>query len=248
MHSTDVATQLQEGRLFFRRKYPYMKFLAYFQSFTNTHGRSLEALSELYAEAISPDDVVGLVVGTRPDTMPDEVVSLLSELNVIKPVIVELGAETGHDFTLRRINRGHKWHDTVSAVERCASAGLHTGLHLIAGLPGEDESDILDTVERCCELPIKSLKLHQLQVICDTPLAKMWLQKEFDPYIRDIKQYIDLCCRIIEKVPSHIAIERFLASSPPHMVLTPRWGLKNYEFTNLLLAECKNVFDNNINI
>lgn len=236
----DIVSQLEEGKRFFARKYPKMKYLAYFQSFSNTFGRPVSELERMYREALGVDGVVGLIIGTRPDTLPDDVVSMLSRLNREKPVIVEIGAETSHDSTLKVINRGHKWRDVEEAVERLHSAGISVGLHLIAGLPGEDDEMVLTTVRRAVALPIESIKLHHLQVLSSTPLARMMADGELTVNPFNVEDYIELCIRIIKLVPRNIAIERFLASSPPARVLAPKWGMKNYEFVNLLRSRLSN--------
>ena len=236
----DIVSQLEEGKRFFARKYPKMKYLAYFQSFSNTFGRPVSELERMYREALGVDGVVGLIIGTRPDTLPDDVVSMLSRLNREKPVIVEIGAETSHDSTLKVINRGHKWRDVEEAVERLHSAGISVGLHLIAGLPGEDDEMVLTTVRRAVALPIESIKLHHLQVLSSTPLARMMADGELTVNPFNVEDYIELCIRIIKLVTRNIAIERFLASSPPARVLAPKWGMKNYEFVNLLRSRLSN--------
>lgn len=235
-----VTAQLNVGKAFFARKYPEMKYLAYFQSFTNTFAPA-SSLEPLYREAISCEDVVGLVVGTRPDCLPDDTIRLLGEFGKEIPIFVELGAETSHNNTLKLINRGHDWQTVCHAAERLHTAGLHVGLHLIAGLPGESNEDVLQTVERACKLPIESLKLHQLQILKGTTLARMHENGTIAVNGFTLEGYLDLCCDIIAKVPHHICIERFLASAPPASVISPRWGLKNHEFTNLLHNRLKNI-------
>lgn len=232
-----VAAQLRKGKEFFARKYPEMKYLAYFQSFTGTHSRAVEALRLLYEEAASQEDIVGIVIGTRPDALPDGVISMLSELNLRLPVIVEIGAETSHDATLKLINRCHTWHDVEDAVERLHSSGIDTGLHLIAGLPGESDRDVLLTVERSLRLPVSTLKLHQLQVIRDTPLHRMMERGEVEVRPYGLDEYLDLCVRIVrltERLRPDVAIERFTSQAPPEMVVAPKWGIKNYQFVNRL--------------
>lgn len=235
--SDAVARQLEEGKHFFSRKYPDMKYLAYFQSYTNTYGRDISLLRNLYEEALAVEGVVGLIVGTRPDALPDNVLDMLSGIAARVPVFVEIGAESCHDDTLRLINRGHTWQCVEDTVRRCAAAGLHVGLHLICGLPGESEADMLLTTDRAVALPVETLKFHQLQVIRDTVLSRRLEEgdKEITPTLFTSEEYLDLCVRIISRVPRHIAIERFLASAPPEMVIAPRWGLKNYQFVNALL-------------
>lgn len=211
-----------------------MKYLAYFQSFSNTFGRSVDELEAMYREAMGVEGIVGLIIGTRPDTLPDKVVDMLARLNEEMPVIVELGAESSHDSTLALINRGHSWHDVEDAVSRLSRKGISVGLHLIAGLPGENEEMILQTVKRAVALPIESIKLHHLQVLRNTSLEELINDGKVEVSPFEVENYIDLCIKIINLVPQNIAIERFLASSPPEKVVMPKWGLKNYEFTNML--------------
>ncbi|MDE7440691.1 MAG: TIGR01212 family radical SAM protein [Muribaculaceae bacterium] len=237
-----VKLQIEAGKRFFARKYPDMKYLAYFQSYTNTfsrNGSGVDALEALYREALGEEDVIGLVIGSRPDCFPDDVVEMLGRLNREYPVFVELGAESSHDATLRLINRGHTWQQTCDAVKRLSKEGIRTGLHLICGLPGETEEMMLSTIGRACELPIDSLKLHHLQVISATPLHRAMERDEIKvkPFAKE--EYLELCVKIIGRIPRTIAIERFLASSPPEKVIAPKWGIKNYEFTNLLLNRLK---------
>ncbi len=229
-----VAEQLRKGKEFFSRKYPRMKYLAYFQSFTGTYSHSTELLQSLYAEALSEPDIVGLVIGTRPDTLPDEVIDLLSEINSRVPVFVELGVETSSDETLRLINRNHTWQDVMESVSRLVDMEIEVGVHLIAGLPGEDKERVLQSIRDVCALPVHSIKLHQMQVIRDTVLHQKILSGELSVPSFTLDEYLDLCVEIVKIVPRHIAIERFLASAPPQMVIAPKWGLKNHEFTDKL--------------
>jgi hypothetical protein len=185
------------------------------------------------------EDVVGIAVGTRPDCFDDKTVVLLAELNRTLPVFVEFGVESMLDNTLRVINRGHTSADTISAITRAADAGLHVGVHLIAGLPGEPKDEVLRSLEKLCALPIESVKVHQLQVLRNTALSDLIDRGEIaiEPFTLD--EYLELCVKIVQTVPKHIAIERFLASAPPDMVIQPKWGLKNYQFTNLLNEKLK---------
>ena len=145
------------------------------------------------------------------------------------PVFIELGAESAHDKTLRLVNRGHTWAQTVDAVRRCADAGLHVGLHMICGLPGESRRDILDSTIAACRLPVESLKFHHLQILKSTPLYDSWLRGDFPLLFDSAEEYARFCCELIEIIPQEIAIERFMASAPPAKVAAPAWGLKNYE-------------------
>lgn len=231
---SDVSAQLREGISFFSRKYPEMRYLAYFQSFSNTYGRSVEELRQMYEEALRCQGVVGLVIGTRPDTLSEDVLALLQEINGRVPVIMELGAESSDDATLRLINRGHTWADTVNAVQRINRRGLRCGLHLIAGLPSETRQRSLQSVRDAVGLPIDTIKLHQLQILRRTRLHQLWLDNAISVTPFELEEYIEFCKEVIRIVPRHIVIERFLAQAPPEMVVAPRWGIKNYQFKNLL--------------
>ncbi len=231
--SNSVTAQIAKGKQFFARKYPSMKYLAYFQSFTNTFA-SPETLEPLYREAMATEDIVGIVVGTRPDCLPQPTVEMLGRLGQELPVFVELGAESSHDATLQRINRGHYWKSVEDAAMRLNDTGLHVGVHFIAGLPGERRNDILQTIERVCSLPIESIKLHQMQVLRSTPLAHLYKEGQADLWEFSAEEYMDLCTEIIQMVPRQICIERFLSQAPPDMLIYPKWGLKNHEFVNLL--------------
>lgn len=244
-----VREQIERGKEFFGRKYPEMRYLAYFQSYTNTFTTSRSDLEELYRTAISSPEVIGLIIGTRPDCVPEKTVEVLERINREKPVFIEFGAESFHDRTLLAINRGHKVSETVDGVRRLAAAGISVGLHLIFGLPGENDSDMLDSVRQAVLLPIDTLKFHHLQIIADTPLAGKWRRGELiarddaaevtrsdEITLWNTDRYIDFCRRVIDIVPPTIAIERFTASAPENILIAPRWGLKNYQFMNLLTS------------
>lgn len=235
-----ISQQLEKGKTFFGRKYPEMKYLAYFQAYTNTYDE-LSRLRAMYEEALSVDGVAGIIIGTRPDCMPDELLDYLADLAKRTFVLIEYGAESASDATLRLINRGHTWQDTADAVRRTAARGLLCGLHLILGLPGEREDDMLHTIDCVNELPISTLKLHQLQLIRGTRLARQVADGEVTVAQWTADEYIDLCIRIIRRLRKDIALERFVSQSPEELLISPRWGLKNYEFTNKLNAALRRI-------
>ncbi|MDE7458447.1 MAG: TIGR01212 family radical SAM protein [Muribaculaceae bacterium] len=228
-----VSRQIEDGKRFFAKKYPEMRYLAYFQSYTNTYGET-ERLMSLYSEALSDSDVVGLIIGTRPDCMPDSLLSRLAGLNKSKTVIIEYGAESSHDSTLAAVNRCHDWATTVDAVMRTHQAGLAVGLHFILGLPGETLDMMMTTVDRASRLPIDCIKFHQLQIVRGTRLASDYLSGRQPLTLFDVDEYIDLCVEIVSHIRKDIAIERFVSQSPDNLLIAPRWGLKNYEFTHKL--------------
>lgn len=226
-----VTEQLEEGKRFFRRKYPDMKYLAYFQAFTNTYA-PVSKLRKLYEEALCVPDVVGLVIGTRPDCVSDELLDYLKELNRRTFLLVEYGVETANDATLRLINRGHDFACARQAVERTHQRGILTGAHVILGLPGEDAAESLRQAPIISSLPIDILKIHQLQIVKATRLAALYEEKPFHVYT--VEEYLDLIARYISLLRDDLILERFVSQCPPEKLIAPRWGLKNHEFTDLL--------------
>ena len=231
--SLSISEQLEAGKRFFARKYPEMKYLAYFQAYTNTYG-DVEHCKALYEEALRVPDVVGLVIGTRPDCMPDELLDYFEELNRRTFLIIEYGIESANDETLRHINRGHTFADTGRAIRRTAERGIRVGGHIILGLPGEGHDELMRQAEVIAQLPLTTLKLHQLQIIRGTKMEKEWQEHPWP--LPSIDEYIDLVLDYISHLPSSWIFERFVSSSPDALLVAPRWGLKNYEFANLLNA------------
>lgn len=229
-----VTEQLDRGISFFRRKYPDMRYLAYFQSYTSTYADTATLMAQ-FREAAAHPGVAGVVIGTRPDCMSDGLLDKLSELNTRLPVILEYGAETSHDATLRLINRCHTWAQTVDAVGRTAKAGLPVGLHLILGLPGETERMMLQTIDAVNALPVCTMKFHQLQVVRGTALARALEEGRLCVQSFTLDEYISLCIKVLQHLRPDIAIDRFTSQTPPELLISPRWGIKNYQFTQRLL-------------
>lgn len=228
-----VTRQLEEGKIFFSHKYPEMKYLAYFQAYTNTYGE-LESLKRKYEEALSVPDVVGLVIGTRPDCMPDSLLGYLEEMNKSTFLLVEYGIESTRDATLHRINRGHTYQQTIDAVERTAGRGILTGGHVILGLPGETHRDLVEQAAALSALPLTTLKMHQLQLIRGTRMAREYEQHPEDFHLFGVEEYIDLVVDYVEHLRPDIVLERFVSQSPKELLIAPHWGLKNYEFNHLV--------------
>ena len=226
-----ISEQLEEGKAFFARKYPDMKYLAYFQAYTNTYAK-VEQLREMYEEALRVEDVVGIVIGTRPDCMSDELLDYLEELNKRTFLLVEYGIESANDDTLRRINRGHDFACSRDAVERTHARGILTGGHIIIGLPEEDAEESLRQAPIISSLPLDILKIHQMQIIKGTRLAQEYAEHPFHVY--SVEEYIDVIVRFIRLLRPDLVLERFVSQSPKELLVAPKWGLKNYEFTNLL--------------
>lgn len=225
-----ISKQLEDGIHFFSRKYPDMKYLAYFQAYTNTYDQ-LENLIKKYEEAISFPQVKGLIIGTRPDCMPDELLDYLTDLNRKTFLMVEYGVESTLDKTLDRINRGHTWKDSCDAICKTAERGIYTGAHLILGLPGETRKEILEHADKLSPLPLTTLKLHQLQLIRHTQMAHEYEEKPEDFTLFPVEEYVELVIDFLEKTNPSFVLERFISQSPKELLIAPDWGLKNYEFT-----------------
>lgn len=234
-----ITVQLEEGKLFFAHKYPEMKYLAYFQAYTNTYAE-LEDLKRKYEEALQTDDVVGLVIGTRPDCMPETLLRYLEELNRNTFLMVEYGIESVCDATLRRINRGHLFCDSAEAVRRTAACGILTGGHVILGLPGETRDEIVAQANVLSDLPLTTLKLHQLQLIRGTRMAREYAENPSDFHLfTDVDEYIELVVDYIEHLRPDLVLERFISQSPKELLIAPDWGVKNYEFVSRLQKRMK---------
>ena len=229
-----ITRQLEEGVAFFARKYPEMRYLAYFQAYTNTYDAT-ERLIAKYEEALRFPGVCGLIVGTRPDCMPGDLLDYFSDLSKHSFVLVEYGVESTLDKTLRRINRGHTYAEAEEAIRRTASQGIYTGAHLILGLPGESREEILSHAGRISKLPLTTLKLHQLQLIRNTRMAKEFEESPADFHLYSVDEYIDLVIDFVERLNPDIVVERFVSQSPKELLIAPDWGLKNYEFTAKVL-------------
>jgi len=227
-----ITEQLEEGKRFFAHKYPEMKYLAYFQAFTNTYA-DLRTLQERYEEALGVSDVVGIVIGTRPDCISDGLLDYLERLSHHTFVMVEYGIESANDDTLRLIHRGHDFECAQRAIEKTKKRGILTGGHIILGLPGEDTQEMLRQAPIISSLPLDILKIHQMQIIRGTQLASLYQEKPFKLYTVD--EYIHLVAAYIQRLRPDLVLERFVSQSPAELLIAPHWGLKNHEFTHRLL-------------
>jgi radical SAM protein (TIGR01212 family) len=226
-----VTEQLEEGKQFFARKYPEMKFLAYFQAYTNTYAE-LEELKRKYEEALSVPNVVGIVIGTRPDCMPDTLLDYLEDLNQRTFLVVEYGVESTDNDTLKRINRGHTFEVAEEAIRKTAARGIRVGAHIILGLPGEAKEQLIKQAGVLSALPLTTLKLHQLQLIKGTRMAHEFEMQPEDFHLYSADEYIDLVIDYVEHLRPDIILERFVSQSPKDLLIAPDWGLKNHEFTD----------------
>ncbi len=225
-----VTEQLEDGISFFSRKYPEMKYLAYFQAYTNTYGKT-DDLKNMYETVLSHPDVVGLIIGTRPDCVSDDLLDYLETLSKKYFILVEYGLESTNDETLSLINRGHTYAESVDAIRKTASRNIFVGAHLILGLPTESRETILSHADRISQLPLTTIKLHQLQLIKGTKMAEQYNTHPEWFHLYDADEYIDLVIEFINRLNPDFVIERFVSQSPKELLIAPDWGLKNFEFT-----------------
>ena len=225
-----MSKQVEEGIAFFHHKYKAQLYLAYFQSYTNTYD-SLDNLKAIYEEALSYPNVIGLVVGTRPDCVSDELLDYFAGLAKKYYVMIEYGIESTRDETLLFINRGHNYACAEKAIRDTASRGIRVGAHIILGLPGEERETILSHADILSQLPISVLKIHQLQLVRGTKMALQFSEHPEWFHLYSATEYIDLAIDFVERMNPDIAIERFVSQSPKELLIAPEWGLKNFEFT-----------------
>lgn len=233
-----VSEQLEEGKAFFARKYPEMRYLAYFQAYTNTYA-PISSLATMYEEALCTENVVGIVIGTRPDCINEALLDYLKTLSRRTFVLIEYGIETANNTTLRRINRGHTFECTQRAIEMTHRRGILVGGHIILGLPGEDAAESIRQAPIISSLPLDILKIHQMQIIRGTVLAREYARKPF--HIYNVDEYIQLIIDYIARLRKDLILERFVSQSPADLLIAPKWGLKNYEFTNRLVNRMKKI-------
>lgn len=237
-HIKSVTEQLREGIEFFSHKYMEMKYLAYFQSYTNTYD-SVDKLIELYEEALSYKDVVGLVISTRPDCMPNELLTYLEKISVNHFVLVEYGVESTLNKTLERVNRQHTFDESRETIIRTAQHGIPVGAHMILGLPGESYEEIISHATTLSSLPLTTVKVHQLQIIKRTAMAKEYKLLPESFHLFELDEYVDLCVDFSELLNPAFYIDRFASQSPKEMLIAPDWGIKNHELTQKVIKRFK---------
>ena len=225
-----ILQQIQEGIDFHKKRYRKSKrYLAYFQAYSNTYD-SLERLKSLYEEALSHPEVIGLVIGTRPDCIDAQKLDYLQELAKEKYISIEYGIESCYDKTLEKINRGHRFQTAVDAIQQTADRGLNVGGHLIFGLPGESMQDMLNEAELISALPIKYIKFHQLQIIKGTQIAKEFKENPENFKLFNIDEYLHFFANFIVRLNPEIVIERFVGEAPPKLLENQLWKLRNDQF------------------
>jgi radical SAM protein (TIGR01212 family) len=224
-----IRQQIEEGKQFHAWRYRRaVDYLAYFQAFSNTFA-PLEHLKKIYDEALAVDGIIGLVIGTRPDCIDDEKLDYFQELSKKHYLIIEYGIESCYDETLKKINRGHTFGQSVETIEKTASRGIKTGAHLIFGLPGETTAQIMAEAEILSKLPLNTLKFHQLQIVKNTSMALEYLNQPENFAFFSLDEYIELIVNFLELLNPKIVIERFAGEVPPRFLAGPGWGTIRYD-------------------
>ena len=216
------------------KKRPVQTYIAYFQAFTNTYA-PVPYLRALFTEAISCPEIAVLSAATRPDCLPDDVMDLLAELNQVKPVWIELGLQTMHEDTAKRIRRGYSLSVFEDAVHRLRRTGIEVIVHIILGLPGEDVSQMLETIDYLNRLDIQGIKLHLLHILKGTDLAEQYIQKPFPVFTMD--EYVKMTVACVERLRQDIVIHRLTGDGPKDLLIAPLWSSAKRQVLNNIHRE-----------
>lgn len=221
-----VGEQVRNGVSYISKRYKAESFLVYFQPFTNTYA-PVDELERLYEEALAEPSVIGLAIGTRPDAVDEIKIRLLESLASHCFVLVEYGLQSIYDKSLNFINRGHDYNTFLNALRLTEGRGIHIGAHIIVGFPTETRQEMLAMAEEISLLPVEFLKVHQLQIVRDTPLEKMFREKPFHAFEYD--EYLDFIVDFIERLPSEIILQRLFATAPDSILIAPQWGKNRHQ-------------------
>ena len=224
-----IKQQIEEGIEFHQRRYRRAnKYLAYFQPFSNTY-KPIEELKNIYEQALEVSEIVGIVIGTRPDLVDNGILQLLNEIQETHYVMLEYGVESVYDETLRRINRGHDFATAEKAIQLTAHYGIPCGAHFIFGLPGESKETMLRAAEVISHLPLTTVKFHQLQIFKGTKMAEEYIQHPEHFHLFDLEEYIDFVVDFAERLNPDIVIERFAGEVPPRFLVSEPWMKLRYD-------------------
>lgn len=216
-----LEKQIRDGIAYLSRRYKAEKFLVYFQPYTNTYA-SLPELEKAYRDALAVPSVIGLAIGTRPDCVDSDKIELLRSLAKDCFILVEYGLQSIYDKSLDYILRGHDYQTFLDTLDLTKDKGIHIGAHIIAGLPTETREETLAMADELSTLPIGFLKIHQLQIVRDTPLAVSYLSKPFPTF--SYEEYLDFLVEFIERLSPDIVLQRFFATAPDSILIAPDWG------------------------
>ena len=224
-----IRQQIEEGIEFHKRRYRRAnQYLAYFQPYSNTY-KPLDELKKIYSQALEIPEIAGIVIGTRPDLIDEDILQYLAEIQKTHYVIVEYGIESVYDATLKHVNRGHDFATAKRAVELTAAYNLPCGGHFIFGLPGETKPMMLDAADIISQLPLTTVKFHQLQIFKNTTMADEYLQHKEAFHLFELEEYIDFVIDFTERLNPNIVIERFAGEVPPRYLLSEPWMKLRYD-------------------
>ena len=226
-----IREQVLRAQAYLKKRFKAKKFLAYFQSFSNTYA-SKKTLEHMYKEALDVQDMVGLCIGTRPDCVPDDILDMIHHITKEYMVWLEYGLQSFHDRTLLKINRGHTVDQFLDAVERTRKRGIQICVHVILGLPGEDKRDMIQTADRISMLDIQGIKIHLLYVIKGTPLADLLKKGAYRCLSQE--EYLDILVDFLAHLRPNLIIQRLTGDPHPDELMAPAWCLNKQETLTLL--------------
>ena len=219
-----VSQQIEEGMAFHRHRYKNAKkYLAYFQAFSNTYA-PLEQLKKIYNQALEKEDIVGLVIGTRPDCIDEAKLDYFQKLSENFYIILEYGVESTYNKSLERINRGHSFETAQEIIEKTAQRKIKTGAHFIFGLPGETREEMLSQVKTISNLPLTNIKFHQLQIVKGTAFEKEYIKDPWQFELFSLDEYLVFMKRFMERLNPAFVVERISSEAKPSLLIQPKWG------------------------
>ncbi len=226
-----ISAQIEQWKIFSKKRFKAKKFVAYFQSYCNTYA-PLPRLKALYDEALSCNDIVGLSIGTRPDCVNEEILCLIESYTDRYQVWIEYGLQSIHNRTLKFIHRGHSYEDFLRAIEITVGRNILICVHIILGLPGEKKEDMLETVDALSKLPIHGIKFHHLYVVKGTPMEKLYLEGKYRPLEQG--EFVDILVCCLERLREDIVVQRLMGDPKPEELVTPEWSLEKRQTLNLI--------------
>jgi len=233
-HHMSITEQIKKGKAFQKKRYGAEKFIAYFQSFSNTYAE-IDTLSSYYEEALSDSDVIGISIGTRPDCINEEILALINTYTEKYHVWIEYGLQSIHDATLKRINRGHDYNAFKEAIRLTKKTCINICVHVILGLPMETKYDMLETADAVGEMGIQGIKIHHLYVAKNTSLAEDYFKGNTETL--NVDTYIQMTADFLERIPSHVTVQRLVGDTHGHFLISPVWKAGKAEITNRITKE-----------
>ncbi len=221
-----ISEQIRKGIAHVKKRYKAERFLVYFQPYTNTYA-PVDKLERLYRKALSEPSVIGLAIGTRPDTVDEEKIALLETLAERYFILIEYGMQSIYEKTLEFINRGHDYNTFLKTIDLTKDRGIFIGAHIIVGFPTETKEEMLSMADEVSHIPIDFLKIHQLQVIKDTPLEIIYRERPF--HVFEYEEYLEFVTEFIERLSPRIVLQRLFATAPDSILIAPHWGKNRQE-------------------